>query len=166
MLIRTLAGGLATAIIFGVANGALSIYSPWNLTSLLVWFVLPIGAGILGFLGALGAGFAAKSHSDGAGAGVVLWGLVFGALTVVINYFTIYQFQIYPVLLHHPDVSFFAFLNQYFASFTLGDVGESSSESGMGSWGVLMGWSDFVAGAIGGFIGAAWGSGQSEAATE
>jgi hypothetical protein len=157
-MLKVIFGGLVTAAIFGVANGALSVYAPWSLTSLLIWFVFPAGAAILGALGALGAGFASKGPDGSVGAAPFFGGIVFGALTVLINYFTIYQFQIYPTLLHHPDMSFITFLNEYFALFTLG-----ASDGSMGEWGVVMGWVDFVGGAIGGVLGASWAAGQSEA---
>lgn len=161
-MLKVIFGGLVTAAIFGVANGALSVYAPWNLTSLLIWFVLPAGAAILGALGALGAGFASKDPNGSVGLTPFIGGIVFGALTILINYFTIYQFQIYPTLLHHPEMSFISFLNQYFAMFTIGEIGSTDSNSGMGDMGMLMGWSDFIGGAIGGVIGASWAAGRSE----
>ncbi|MGE0742339.1 MAG: TerB family tellurite resistance protein [Hyphomonadaceae bacterium] len=155
MFIRMVLGGLLSALIVGGANGALSLYSPWNLTSLVLWFVVPAGAVILGFLGALGVGFATDLHGDRRNEAInlMLWGVIIGAAAIAINYFTIYQAMIYPTLLHHPQLSFFDFLNEYFSRFTLGD-----SDATMGDMGVAMGWSDFAGGAVGGFFGAAAGS--------
>lgn len=150
MFLRMVLVGLLTAAVFGGANGALSLYSPWSATSFVLWYVIPAGAVILGFLGALGVGVGTDLHGDrrAEALNLLVWGPVLGAATIAINYFVPYQVTIYPALLHHPQLSYFAFLNEYFSHFSL------DGDSEMGGWGIAMGWSDFAGAAVGGLFGA------------